>query len=151
MKNINEFLLNLKYAFRFNKPLLTARLASALIKSSVFKKPPLRYVDFSIDFACNLKCKHCFATVLRDPRRKKMSTDDYHKVAKDCMKLGTVNFSFQGGEPIMMKNLPDIIRSCQPSLFKSAMKSHRGLPVSTPLYSSLIFEGFFTSKPSGPP
>ncbi|HBG60285.1 MAG: hypothetical protein A2Y03_04485 [Omnitrophica WOR_2 bacterium GWF2_38_59] len=115
MKNINEFLLNLKYAFRFNKPLLTARLTSALIKSSVFKKPPLRYVDFSIDFACNLKCKHCFATVLRDPRRKKMSTDDYHKVAKDCMKLGTVNFSFQGGEPIMMKNLPDIIRSCQPN------------------------------------
>lgn len=110
------FWLNFTYAFRPHKPLLVLRLTWAVIKSLVLKRPPLRYVDFSIGFACNLRCEHCFATALEDKTRKTMSTEDYKRVAKECMQLGTVNFSFQGGEPLLYKNLPEIIRACKPHL-----------------------------------
>ncbi len=115
MKSIAEFRLNFKYAFRLNKPFLIWRLIVAVIKSSVFGRPPLRYVDFAIDFACNLHCEHCFATALEQPGRRKMTVNDYARVAKECMKLGTVNFSFQGGEPLLFQELRDIISACRPT------------------------------------
>ncbi|OGS17966.1 MAG: hypothetical protein A3J83_07495 [Elusimicrobia bacterium RIFOXYA2_FULL_40_6] len=111
---IREFKQNFKYAFRPHKPKLFFRLAWALIKSKIFRKPPLRYVDFAIDFDCNLRCSHCFATALKKPGKKQMAPKDYERVADECMKLGTVNFSFQGGEPLMFKNLPEILKACKP-------------------------------------
>lgn len=112
----NEFLLNLKYAFRPRKPLLLARLTRAVLRSYLFKRPALRYVDFAIDFACNLRCQHCFATSLQAPGSRQMVIDDYARVAKECMELGAVNFSFQGGEPLLFKHLGDIIAACRPHL-----------------------------------
>ena len=76
-----------------------------MVKSTLFKRPPLRYVDFSIDFACNLRCEHCFATALQQRGRRKMTVDDYARVARECMQLGAVNFSFQWGEPLLFRNL----------------------------------------------
>lgn len=107
-------MLNFKYAFRPHKPLLIMRLTWAVIKSIVFRRPPLRYVDFSIGFACNLRCKHCFATDLQDNGRKTMTIQDYKSVAQQCMQLGTVNFSFQGGEPLLYKELSEIVNACKP-------------------------------------
>lgn len=107
--------LNFQYAFRPHKPRLTVRLAGAVLKSHIFGRPPLRYVDFSIDFACNLRCEHCFATALQQDGRQKMTLDDYGRVARECMKLGAVNFSFQGGEPLLFRGLGDIIAACQPA------------------------------------
>lgn len=112
--NVETFFLNLRYAFRPHKPLLIVRLCWAVIKGIILKRPPLRYVDFSIGFACNLRCEHCFATTLEDSSRKTMKLEDYKRVAEECMRLGTVNFSFQGGEPLIYRELSDIIGSCKP-------------------------------------
>jgi MoaA/NifB/PqqE/SkfB family radical SAM enzyme len=43
-----------------------------------------------------------------------MTVDDYARVARECIKLGTLNFSFQGGEPLLFKSLEPIISACQP-------------------------------------
>ena len=110
-----EFALNFKYAFRLHKPRLIVRLAGAVMRSYVLGRPPLRYVDFAIDFACNLRCEHCFATALQQRGRRKMTVDDYARVARECMELGAVNFSFQGGEPLLFRKLGDIITACQPA------------------------------------
>lgn len=113
-QTVTRLALNTRYAFRFRKPLLTLRLCSAVAKTILLKRPPLRYVDFAIGFTCNLSCEHCFATSLRQPGRRKMTTADYRRVAGECMRLGTVNFSFQGGEPLLDERLEQIIRSCRP-------------------------------------
>jgi MoaA/NifB/PqqE/SkfB family radical SAM enzyme len=44
-----------------------------------------------------------------------MTVDDYARVADECMSLGTLNFSFQGGEPLLCKNLASIISACKPA------------------------------------
>lgn len=110
----SEFALNFKYAFNIKKPILTSRLVGAVLKSKVLKRPPLRFVDFAIDYPCNLKCEHCFATALQRPKTKKMGVDDYERVAYESMQLGCVNFSFQGGEPLLFKHLGDVISACKP-------------------------------------
>ncbi len=114
MGRASEFALNFRYAFRPRKPRLVARLAAAVLRSKVFGRPPLRYVDFAIGFDCNLHCEHCFATSLRQPGRSTMTVTDYARVVRQCMALGAVNFSFQGGEPLMIDALSDIVAACRP-------------------------------------
>ena len=113
-KKIAAFMLNFRYAFNLSKPKLIMRLVWAIIKSKLLKRPPLRYMDFSIDLACNLRCSHCFDTALQQQNGRKMAIEDYARIAKQCMELGAVNFSFQGGEPLLFKELPEIISACQP-------------------------------------
>jgi MoaA/NifB/PqqE/SkfB family radical SAM enzyme len=115
MGRVAQFALNFRYAFRPHKPRLIARLVATVVKCYVTGRAPLRYVDFAIDFVCNLRCEHCFATALQRPGRRKMQVEDYARVAQECIKLGAVNFSFQGGEPLLFQRLGDIIKACQPA------------------------------------
>jgi MoaA/NifB/PqqE/SkfB family radical SAM enzyme len=114
MSRIDELLLNARVAFRPRKPLLTLRLAGAVARTYLGSGPGLRYVDFAIDFACNLRCEHCFATALARPERRRMTPADYARVAREAMALGAVNFSFQGGEPLLCRELDDIVAACRP-------------------------------------
>jgi MoaA/NifB/PqqE/SkfB family radical SAM enzyme len=115
MSVVSHYALNFKYSFRPHKPLLVARLAHAVIRAKLPGKPRLRYVDFATHFACNLRCEHCFAATLQQPGRRQMAVEDYARVARESMALGAVNFSFQGGEPLIDKRLPEIIGACQPA------------------------------------
>lgn len=111
----SEFLLNFKYAFDPRKPALTARLAGAVLRSKLGFAPRLRYVDFAVDFACNMRCEHCFAASLRDDSRRRMEAADYARVARQAMALGAVNFSFQGGEPLVfLDRLEGVLAACSP-------------------------------------
>jgi MoaA/NifB/PqqE/SkfB family radical SAM enzyme len=114
MNRLTPYLLNFRYAFRPSKPLLALRLANAVIRSSVLGQARLRYVDFSLDFKCNLHCEHCFATALAKPRGRRLTTDDYRRISREAMALGAVNFSFQGGEPLLLEGLDEIVAACAP-------------------------------------
>ncbi|MEQ8191327.1 MAG: radical SAM protein [Candidatus Eremiobacterota bacterium] len=114
LRSIHKFYISIRYAFRLHKPVLTLRLINILLDVHFFKKKPLRYVDFALGYKCNLTCQHCFATVLEDKNRKIMSPDDYKRVVKESMELGAVNFSIQGGEPLLYRNLRDIIQALKP-------------------------------------
>jgi MoaA/NifB/PqqE/SkfB family radical SAM enzyme len=114
MSALTPYLVNFRYAFRPSKPRLTLRLANAVVRSGVLRQPRLRYVDFSLDFKCNLHCEHCFATALAKPRGRRMEREDYRRVSAEAMALGAVNFSFQGGEPLMLDGLGDIVSACAP-------------------------------------
>jgi MoaA/NifB/PqqE/SkfB family radical SAM enzyme len=115
LTNAREFALNLRYAFRPHKPVLVARLVNAVLRARLSSRAPrLRYVDFAVDFLCNLKCAHCFATALEEKERRRMSAADYARVAREAMALGAVNFSFQGGEPLLFSGLSDLIQACRP-------------------------------------
>jgi len=72
-------------------------------------------VDFAIGYDCNLKCEHCFATALRNDSRRRLTYLEHKKVVKEAMRLGAVNFSFQGGEPILYRELYEFIKNTYPS------------------------------------
>lgn len=109
-----RYLLNFRYAFCPHKPLLVLRLIKNYLGILFFKKMPLRYIDFAIDYRCNLNCEHCFATALLNEEKKNISVEQFRSVAKEAMRLGAVNFSFQGGEPTMFQILNDYIKAVFP-------------------------------------
>ena len=108
---MKKFLINLKYAYRPNKPKLISRLVKNMVEVYAGKMP-LRYVDFSIGYKCNLSCSHCFAN--HEDKNGKLTPAEYSVVVKEAMKIGAVNFSFQGGEPLLYPELKEYIFAARP-------------------------------------
>lgn len=116
MKTINfhKYKMNFNYAFSPHKPVMMLRLALTYLNILILRKNPLRYVDFNITHSCNLSCQHCFATAFKKTNRRTMQIDDYQRVMKEANKLGAVNFSFQGGEPLLFPQLEELIKAAAP-------------------------------------
>lgn len=111
---MTKFWINFKYAFRWHKPVLVMRLIWTWILVTKFGKRPLRYVDTAIGYKCNMSCEHCFAKGKIDHKRGRMPPHYFKDVAKQCMKLGAVNFSFQGGEPLLYQDLKYFVKAAKP-------------------------------------
>ena len=110
---LNYLKLLFNYGFVVKKPRLLLRLLTAYSKALVLPIPPLRYIDFALDYRCNLKCKHCFAEGLKG-KKDKLALSDYRRLAQECRSMGGSQFSFQGGEPLLLPNLEKIIKIFQP-------------------------------------
>lgn len=115
-RKIVEAYFRLKYGFKIRKPIFLLRLFRNYLAIVFLRKQPFKYLEFAFDYSCNLKCEHCFADVFKRPSSaRRMKIDDYRRVAKEAMALGAVDFSIQGGEPMLFfERLQDIIKSCQP-------------------------------------
>ena len=77
--------------------------------TKILHRPVVKYIDLAIDYTCNLKCKHCFASRFNIQKKRKMNIEDYRKLRKQCEKLGVLHINFQGGEPLIYKELNEII------------------------------------------
>lgn len=105
----------LHYGLVWRKPRFLARMAGFYLRSfGVGARQPLRYVDFAVDYSCNLRCAHCFATSLETSTKPRLQVEDYRRIAGECLDLGAIHLSLQGGEATLVKNLEDLIRSLSP-------------------------------------
>jgi radical SAM protein with 4Fe4S-binding SPASM domain len=65
-------------------------------------------VHLEIVAACNLTCKHCFAGVL--PRNHNpLSLPELHVLFHDLARMGSFRLGLTGGEPLLRKDLFDIL------------------------------------------
>lgn len=88
---------------------MAARITSILFQAKVLKRPLLKYMDVSIDYACNMKCVHCFQGTWKREGTK-LSLEDYERIAEEAMSIGVLHVNIQGGEPLLIKSFPDIAR-----------------------------------------
>jgi len=65
-------------------------------------------VVWAVTNACNLKCKHCMLdSGQKDP--DELNTEEGKRLIDDAAKLGGVKFAFTGGEPLMRKDIFELI------------------------------------------
>ncbi|OGC08478.1 hypothetical protein A2230_08150 [candidate division WOR-1 bacterium RIFOXYA2_FULL_36_21] len=128
-RKIIEVYLRLKHGFKIRKPVFLLRLFKNYISILAFKKRPLKYIEFIVDYSCNLKCEHCFAEKLKKPAyTKRMQVEDYKRVASEAMELGAIDFGLQGGEPFLFLDLTEkIIKACRPSMNLIALTTNATL------------------------
>lgn len=111
-----------KYGLHLKKPLYLLKLLRNLIKAKFFNLLrlfginhfSLRGIDFAVTYACNFRCPYCYAKQLTPKNPRRMTLEDYQRVAKEAIRLGCIGFSFQGGEPALEKRMIDIIKAFQP-------------------------------------
>jgi MoaA/NifB/PqqE/SkfB family radical SAM enzyme len=70
---------------------------------------------------CQLDCYHCSAARFRSAEREELTTDEWIGVVRQAEDLGVNNIVFTGGEPLLRKDILDLIRAVNPDRANAAM------------------------------
>ena len=63
-------------------------------------------LQYNINFDCNKRCTYC---AIYEDKRKEMSTQSAFRMIDEFAKMGTTRLSITGGEPLLRKDLGEII------------------------------------------
>lgn len=98
--------------FVSRRPGLATRAVANLLAVWV-GRPRLRTIDFDVTNVCPLKCAQCYAADFPAPRDQELSVDEFARVAAEARQLGALQANLSGGEALVRRDLPEIIRACR--------------------------------------
>jgi len=96
------------------KPAFLARLVNGFFQARVLKRMRFRFMDIALDYACNMRCQHCSAHDLKRRDVPKLSVEEYERIADVLCREGCLIFHFTGGEPLLRRDLEEVIRAFKP-------------------------------------
>lgn len=106
-------------------PLSVMQKRTAVTTSSVTQHRAPKTVDFNINGVCNLNCKWCWGPVHN--AREDVSTNEWKNIAYKLKEMGTENVVFTGGETLLKKDLPSLVRYVSSELGLRTTLSSNGL------------------------
>jgi len=72
---------------------------------------PLYYLTWNVTCKCNLRCEHCYNSFFdRNRVEDELSTKEGKKMISQAKNLGLEAILFTGGEPLLRKDIPLLIR-----------------------------------------
>lgn len=107
-----------------HKKLIGSSGVASLVAQKLFLRAP-KTVDFNVNGICNLDCKWCWGPAHN--AKEDVSLQDWKLLAKKLNKLGTKSIVFTGGETLLKKELPDLIKYVQQDLGMRTTLSTNGL------------------------
>ncbi len=81
-------------------------LGTKITKAKFFKRKLPIKVTFHITYRCNLKCHFCYRKTIEAPE---MNTVQIKEMMKEFKDMGTSLWVFNGGEPLLREDLPELI------------------------------------------
>jgi MoaA/NifB/PqqE/SkfB family radical SAM enzyme len=66
-------------------------------------------VTIAITYRCQVRCDHCYANSPNRPREDELTTEQIKSVIKQVKDLGALTVHFSGGEPLLRKDIFDLI------------------------------------------
>jgi MoaA/NifB/PqqE/SkfB family radical SAM enzyme len=81
-------------------------------ESDTMTQGGLSFVDWDITPRCNLNCRHCYATSLYRKNQAELSLEEMECITQNLCVLPVANIGMFGGEPLLRKDLPQIIELC---------------------------------------
>lgn len=130
MHSLSHFKSNVKYVSKIilKKPGFLFRLGINYIKYFINpNRPPLRFVDVAVSYNCNMKCAHCSATEMRQNKKDQLSVEEYKLIARKLIDAGMLVLNLTGGEPLLRKDIYDIIKVFQPGKILIAVQTNATL------------------------
>ena len=64
----------------------------------------------AVTFRCMCKCAHCGSASYRASAKEEMSTEEIKNLIKDLREIGVNSINFFGGEPLIRKDLPELVK-----------------------------------------
>jgi MoaA/NifB/PqqE/SkfB family radical SAM enzyme len=77
---------------------------------SYLSKRPL-YCSWQVTYRCNFSCSFCGYWKMEHRRERELSLSDFALAARKLRQLGPMLVSLAGGEPLIRKDLPQIVRA----------------------------------------
>jgi len=104
----------------FSKP-ASNFIARALYRTIQNKNLP-NLMSFAVNDICNAACEHCsFFTAVEEKDRNILTLAQAKKLIKDAQDLGVSVINFVGGEPLLRKDLSEIIKAVDKDLSTTIM------------------------------
>lgn len=80
-------------------------------------------IDIAYDYICNLKCNHCLNS--KFPKKERgLTIQDLKNLSEQANQLGLCQFNISGGEPLLFKEIDDIILALNPEKFHISMSTN---------------------------
>lgn len=94
----------------FSKPM--ANFMARTFYRGIQNKNLPNLMSFAINDVCNAGCEHCsFYDGVDDKSREELTLDQCKDVISQAQELGVSIFNIVGGEPLLRRDLPEIIKS----------------------------------------
>ena len=106
---------------RREKPLVVAKMLK--LEERFAAKIPTPVVDICYNRICNLHCRHCFTTRFAKKKRS-LTPSDLKNFSDQAHGLGLCQLVLSGGEPLVLKDLREVIAALQPDKFHLAMSTN---------------------------
>ena len=84
------------------------------VKQMIFKRVFPATANLAITHRCQCKCVHCSAEPFVDPTREELTTEEIKTVIDGALDLGSSLVILVGGEPLLSKNLFELISHIDP-------------------------------------
>ncbi len=104
------------------KPLAYAKVATHPEK--VERGECVAMIQMQYKYDCNFRCKHCSIESLKQKGRETLSLKDVKRIADQADAMGLASICISGGEPLMFKDLEDVVKGIGPDRFNIAMDTN---------------------------
>jgi MoaA/NifB/PqqE/SkfB family radical SAM enzyme len=84
---------------------------------------PTPALDICYDRICNLRCNHCFTTRFAKKDRS-LTPTDLKNITDQAHEFGLCQLVLSGGEPLILKDLREVIAALQPAKFHLSMSTN---------------------------
>ncbi|MDL2314133.1 radical SAM protein [Desulfovibrio sp. OttesenSCG-928-C14] len=74
-------------------------------------------IQMQYNYACNFSCVHCAIKPLQNPVARSMTPDDVAELARQADEIGLARFVITGGEPLVFKDLDEVVKAIGPERF----------------------------------
>lgn len=75
-------------------------------------------IQFQYNYACNFQCKHCSVKRFQGKKEGRQFTmEDVRDLARQADEMGLARFVITGGEPLVFKDLDDLVEAIDPQKF----------------------------------
>ncbi|MEJ5365242.1 MAG: radical SAM protein [Desulfosoma sp.] len=75
-------------------------------------------IQFQYNYVCNLRCQHCSIKRFQGPSSKRSFTpEDVRSLSRQADALGLARFVITGGEPLVFKDLDELVAAIDPQKF----------------------------------
>ena len=94
----NRFRQGLKIVFKHR--FVLSKVIRNYLKS-IAGKYPLRSLEVAVGYECNFSCGQCSCAFNRDPKRDRLSLDQFKDAIDQAVEMGAFQFNLNGGEPML--------------------------------------------------
>jgi len=77
---------------------------------SFLRKPVPFYLSLAVTNRCQGRCVHCYSYLQRDDDRSELTTAELKSVIDQAGRLGIFQIILTGGEPLLRKDMPELVR-----------------------------------------
>ena len=113
MSGVTGFLKHVGFVLK--QPRVVPRIYGGFFRALVLRQPVLRSVELAVTYQCQCRCAMCYAAKLSDPGKKPMSVEQIARLWEECHGLGAIHVNVTGGEPLLRKDLCEVIGALKPA------------------------------------